>query len=645
MTRWSIVNIVSLLTALIATALITASGVALLSSYHFDRYLAQRSLETISSTLQSGGLPFAVATQDVDLISSIVGHHLKNDLVYAIEVMDSSGSQVYRGAKDISDSVKIAGRAFDLHSPYSAISLNKVDLEDSPETNTLGSIIIYFTTEQLDNSILGQAAFGGGILLLSIIFITVLLYIFNRLISTRLARAMTVIEALEHGEPPEWNDREAPSIYELRVIYNALKHLSNTILDRDLRLKQSLEEALEAKYQSQQAEQFKDDFIRRISHDIRTPVGVVRNLLDLIYEESQKANLHKSLLSKINSCTRSAHVLSDVTTELFDFDQFERMNLVEIRSEIDVREFFRGIYSLYEHQFGVKGLNFSLRRISSNVEPSIVSFDYSKVTLIMENILDNALKFTKTGAVSVEWLASRGSIEVNIRDSGIGIPEDKLNLIFDKHTQLEEPNTSIHQGRGLGLFYVSRLCEVIGATVSVTSKCNIGSCFSLVFPYSPPDINCSISAGHFRDSNESLIVDAKLFESLKVLIIDDDEATCFTLGQMLFQHGVKSATENIPEIGYKRILEEAPDLVFIDYHMPRLSGDTLAQKAKSRLSHNATFLVCITAESNPEALYKLSETFSEIYIKPFNPKRLREILENVVRSKMVAASIVNTFKP
>lgn len=641
MTRWSIVNIVTAITTLVAVALITASGIALLSSYRFDRDLAHASLQTISSNLQSGGLPFAVAAQDMELISSIVNHQLKNDLIYAIEVYDRSNQIIYREDKDTSESVEITKQVLDLSSPYKAIAFNDIDPVDSEPNPRVGSVSIYFTTEKLDAIIIQQAIFVGCILLVSIIFIVLLLYLFNRLISVRLARAMTVIQTLERGERPEWNEDEAPSILELRIIYNGLKHLSNTILDRDLRLKQSLEEAISAKHQAQQADQFKDDFIRRISHDIRTPVGVVTNLLNIIHDEAKNARLGNSLSSKLNACMQSALILNDVTQELFNFEQFERQQLIESRSPVDIEAFFSRLHSLYEYKFSDKGIGFSCRRVASPPRWPVISLDHQKVTLILENLLDNALKFTRTGAVSLEWALS-DNLKVSVRDSGVGIAEDKIKIIFDKHIQLEKPNTTIRQGRGLGLFYVSRLCEAIGAKVSISSKPGIGTCFNLQIPY--VEVETTSHANIAALDPGSFAMDTTLLSSLKVLIIDDDEGTCFTLIQMLAQFGVQATKECIPELGYKRILDETPDLVFIDYQMPGLLGDELAHKAKSKLSNNATFLVCITAQSSPEILSKLASVFSEIYAKPFNPARLQTILERVVRSKSIAKSIIDNLR-
>lgn len=647
--QWRVVTIASALTAIVVVSLIIASGVSLYSSYRFDLDLAHRSQEIIATSLQKGGLPFAVATQDTDLIRSIVDTHLQYDEIYAIEINDAEGNPIHRNEKKLVDgAVKIVPRTLDISSPYESVSLDGLD---SPGTtaSSLGTITIYYSTEELEQTILSQVIFAGGILLLAISVIGFLLYLFNRLIMRYLDRTVRTMEAIEKGDRLEWDDARAPSLHELRVIYESLQRLSTTIFERDTRLKVSLQEALDAKVAAEQAEHFKDDFIRAISHDIRTPVGVVVNLLGLIDKESARHKLDKSLTDKLSACYQSAQVLNDVTSELFDFDQFQNMELVEHREPVELEALFTRITGMYKSKFEERGIGFCVRNDNSKARTPTrrICLDQKKLTLMIENLIDNALKFTPSGSVCMSWSTAEGVLRLRVKDSGIGIPEDKLTVIFERHTQLQSPITTQHEGRGLGLFYVKRLADAVGATIDVASKEGIGSVFSLDVPYSDivQPVSERITIAHeAKLPGAANSPAAEASDSLRVLIIDDDESTCFTLSEMLAQYGIECGTENIPEIGYKRLIENAPDLVFIDYHMTGLSGDKLAQKARQILSPNATFFVCITAESNRKSLAMLNEVFQEVYLKPFDPDRLGTILKRVTDSKRVTSSILSSLK-
>lgn len=647
--HWRVVTIASALTAVVVISLITASGVSLYSSYRFDLELAHRSQEIIATSLQKGGLPFAVATQDTGLIESIIETNLQYDEIYAIEIKDAEGNPIHRNEKKLDDSgIKIVPRTLEISSPYESVPLDTLDSPASTPSS-LGTITIYYSTEELEQTILNQVIFAGGILLLAISVIGFLLFLFNRLIMRYLDRTVRTMESIERGEKLEWNDSRAPSLHELRVIYESLQRLSTTIFERDARLKVSLQEALDAKVAAEQAEHFKDDFIRAISHDIRTPVGVVVNLLGLIDKESARQELDKSLIDKLSACYQSAQVLNDVTSELFDFDQFQNMELVEHREPVELEALFTRITGMYKCKFEDRGIGFCVKHDNGSSRTPIrrVCLDQKKLTLMIENLIDNALKFTPAGSVTLSWSTADDLLCIRVKDSGIGIPEDKLSVIFDRHTQLQSPITTQHEGRGLGLFYVRRLADAIGATIKVSSKEGIGSVFSVDVPYSaivqPVNETPAITHEKIQVGAANTPI-ARSSDSLRVLIIDDDEATCFTLSEMLAQHGIECGTENIPEIGYKRLIEDAPDLVFIDYHMTGLSGDKLAQKAQQILSSNATFFVCITAESNRKSLAMLNEVFQEVYLKPFDPNRLDLILKQVADSKRVTSSILSSLK-
>lgn len=646
---WRVVTIASTLTAIVVISLISAAGVSLYSSYRFDLGLAHRSQNIIATSLQKGGLPFAVATQDANLIESIVDTHLQYDEIYALDVKDAEGKLIYRSEKELLEStVKIFPRTLEINSTYESVSLDRLDRPDSTRSS-LGTITIYYSMGKLEQTILSQILFAGGILLLTIALIGVLLLLFNRLITRYIDQIIRTVEAIERGDKHGWNEADAPALHELRVIYKSLQRLSETIFERDARLKESLQEALDAKMAAEQAEQFKDDFIRAISHDIRTPVGVVANLLELIKKESSRHQLGGSLTDKLNACYQSAQVLNDVTCELFDFEQFQSMELVEHPEPVELEDLFARINGLYKGKFEEKRIGFSVRRepedrCNSNRR---VRMDHRKLTLMIENLVDNSLKFTPSGSVTLTWSVGGSTISVRIKDSGIGIPEDKLDVIFERHTQLQSPVTSHHKGRGLGLFYVKRLADVIGARIEVSSKMGIGSVFVLNVPFS--DVAMAVDPALSTAQEEKVVAAAQApmggsCHPLQVLVIDDDEGTCFALSEMLAQYGVACTTENIPEIGFKRLVDDAPDIVFIDYHMAGLTGDKLARKAQRILSPNATFFVCITAESNKKSIDMLNGIFHEVYMKPFDPTRLDAILRRVVDSKRVTNSILSSIR-
>lgn len=644
----SVVTIATTLFVIAITSLLLAASISLISSYNFDVSLAKRSQYIISSGIQSGALPFAMGTEDEELILSIVNSYMQYEEVYAIEIKDVDKQIILRREKESSGSpIEITTKALEIVAPYESLSVDTLS-DTAIVQPTLGYAVLYFTNENVKSEIIDQVAFSGSVLFISIVIIGFLLLLFNKVMRKHLNRTLQTMESIKNGEKIEWDDqRFAPDLREMRILYYSFKDLSVSINDRDAQLKESLTNALNAKNAVEEAEKFKDEFIRAICHDIKTPVGVVLNLLALLEEDSKKYDLRKSFIDKLEACHRSAQVLNDVTTELFDFDQFQNMELLEKPESILVTSLFDRISAMYSNQFKKANINFTVRYAKGNSDgPDLYIFiDYKKVTLIIENLVDNAFKFTRDGSVTIEWELIDSSLLVNVKDSGIGISEDKLKLIFHKHTQLEDIKTTRHSGRGLGLYYVDRLVETIGATIEVDSRRNIGSSFSVKIPCRLNE-NKVIKKPTFSNVDKLSINDSKPFDitSLKVLVIDDDEDTCFTLSEMLLQQGIKCVTECIPEIGFRRLISERPDLVFIDYHMSGLSGDELAKKAQSIVSENATFYVCITAESNADSITMLNGIFNEVYLKPFSMVRLDEILNGIINSRKEAIKIISTLR-
>lgn len=624
---WRPVNLAALLSIfaiLLITILVIFVSVILYSDYRFNESTLKRSEAILSSGLLKGSMPLAVAANDRDLIKSIVHEHLRFEEIHAVEIRSATGETLYREEKQTLANLSVMAKTFNIVSPYESYTLDTFDNSGALDGKKLGSVIIYFTTERLHDTLRAQLYFTATTIFSAIVLCLTLIYFFNRYIAKRLSRVINLIMAIKNGQNIE-SYKKPIAINELAVIDAALRDMVHTIYERDRELKISLGHALDAKNHAQEAEQFKDDFIRAISHDIKTPVGVVVNLLNLINDEANLRKIDPALLQKITACYRSAKLLADVTGELFDLERFESGELNNMPENISADDLFAKIASLYEQKFIDRGLIFTLENNNfsgGEASPNIM-IDESKVILIIENIIDNALKFTSKGWVCLTWKIDNELLYITIRDSGIGIPEDKIPCIFEKHRQLGDLATNRHAGRGLGLFYVKKLIDCLEGTLSVSSKIGIGTLFTLAIPFQ--EIK-SIAASPEK----------KLATEIRILIIDDDEMTCFTLAEMLEKIGFTSSYECIPEIGFSRLIKEAPDLVFIDYHMPNTSGDQVAKRAQKILPPQASFYVCITAESNPANLDMLGDIFQVILRKPFAFEELKKIMNLVTASKNIA---------
>lgn len=623
----NLTTLMGLMAILLIGVIAIFASIIIYSDYKFNEASNDRSEKVLANSLLTGSMPLAVATQDIELIKTLVHGHLQFNEIFAIEINSADGELLYREEKETGAAqVNIISKTYNLESSGQNVTINNFNAADASEQVVLGKVTIQFSTATLHDKVEDQLRLAVSLVAIAILLCAILILIFNRLFTRQVKQIKDLTETIKSGEKLQERDKPL-MVSELDTIDKYLRNMANTIYERDSELTIALNKAVEAKLAAQNAEEFKDEFIRAISHDIKTPLGVVVNLLELINDEAISRDSEPGLTQKISACYKSATILADVTEELFNLEQFQSKELINTQTRTNLVELFSKIEALYQHKFTEKNITFKVQHSNVRAEeiPSTILIDEKKLILIIENVIDNALKFTKDGFVSISWRIAN-SLHITVRDSGIGIPDDKISSIFEKHRQLGDQKTSRYNGRGLGLYYVKRLLDVMQGQYSVSSKIGIGTVFEITVPF---DIVVA----------PAVLTPSQPSDPIKTLIIDDSELTCFTLTSMLEKMGIESSYECIPEIGYSRLIKETPDLVFIDYHMPNLSGDELANRAKTHLLPHATFFVCITAEPAPEKINALENIFDVVIRKPLK----KELIEDVVRFARKSKSVTANF--
>jgi signal transduction histidine kinase/CheY-like chemotaxis protein len=620
-------TILTIMAILLISVFSSFAGLVVYSDYKFNQAVMVRSETILANGLLKGSMPLAVATNDIDLIKTIVHEHLAYNEIYAISVHSDKGVKLYSEENNSVSQLKIIRKTYKIISPYENYTIDTFNSDKTNKVNELGTVTISFSSEWLQDKVNKQLYLSIVVISLAIVACLILILAFSSFFSIKLKKLIYLIETIKTGQRIEIPQTQQ-NINELAVIDSHLRSMANTIFARDDELKVTLSNAIEAKITAQNAEVFKDDFIRALSHDIKTPVGVIVNLLEIINNEVIARDMDPAFIQKTSACFHSARLLADVTEELFNIDGFQHKKLINRKNNTNTSDFFNKISSLYEQKFTDKNLTFKVK--NTNIEgvdiPDQVSIDGNKLTLILENLIDNAFKFTKEGIVTVSWKIICDTLHITVKDSGIGIPEENLTCIFEKHRQLGDTTINRHDGRGLGLFYVKKYIEVIGAELTISSKVGLGTVIEIIVPIE-----------EYINLPYQLPMPAN--QAIRILIIDDDEKTCFMLTKLLEQMGVESSYECIPEIGFKRIINEAPDLVFIDYHMPNLTGDVITRRAKEILPPLATIYVCITAESNQDKLKMLDEIFYAVISKTFKSEEIRKIVSYSSISKNIASNI------
>ena len=465
--------------------------------------------------------------------------------------------------------------------------------------------------------------------------------------------------------PPWWKTWWAYLIY-LLLICSVVYSIWRAQLKK-IKVKQEFEMSKFEAGKLHEVDELKSRFFTNISHEFRTPLtlilGPAKQLLESINNNEAK--------DKLNLIHRSAKKLNRLVDELLDISKIEsgemKLKACPINLVSAVNEIALSFYSLAER----KRISFKL---NSNEDELIVYIDKSKLDKILSNVLSNAFKFTPEGGkVEVEIkcqaeLVSASSVqhkipkrvrndnfvEICIRDTGIGIPQDHLDKIFDRFYQVDGSHTREHEGTGIGLSLTKELVELHKGKIEVESEEGKGSTFRILFilgkEHLKPEEICEEECGkeyeyekdkekimpeldEFLEKKSEHKVDIELSDNPTLLIVEDHpdvrKYICTILGS---QYRIFEAIDG--EEGLAKAFECIPELIISDIMMPRLDGFQMCSKLKtdSRTSHIP--IIMLTAKATMQDKISGLEIGADEYImKPFEAEELKARIKNLIEQR------------
>ncbi|WP_026376599.1 response regulator [Aestuariibacter salexigens] len=411
------------------------------------------------------------------------------------------------------------------------------------------------------------------------------------------------VEQVEQIELYLWMFTLCLLVLEALLIFRPLEQ---QIKEKITLLQTARDEARAAEQAANLANRAKSDFLASMSHELRTPMNGMFGMMELALDNPDRAQGY------LNKAKNAGKQLLTLINDLLDFSKIEAGKINLEQRSCSLMQIIDDVVSVQEVHCRAKGLQFVFTKQTQL--PTQIIGDSTRIAQMLHNLINNAVKFTDTGSVTLEVATfindKRPWLHFSVKDTGIGIEQDKLDSIFTKFSQADQSTTRRFGGTGLGLSITQGLAEAMGGSVQVTSVVGQGSAFTLTFP---TQIDRTMtSASH---------VPAKI----KCAVVDDLETSCEYLSHVVTSLGMDAACFLSP-IEFLASKQHF-DIVLLDVAMPEMDGITALRQLVEFCEGTPPYVIFVTAMAEQlDVPDSLQRHVWQVHVKPVQRPELEKDL-------------------
>ncbi len=389
------------------------------------------------------------------------------------------------------------------------------------------------------------------------------------------------------------------------------------------------EKLINAKEEAEKASLIKAQFLSVMSHEIRTPLNAMLGISHLLLRRQPRADQEENL----RMLKFSGENLLSLINDILDFNKIESGKITIEKNQFDLKKLCLGLQKSLSLKAEEKSI--ALQLVLDEAIPAQVIGDSTRLTQILNNLLDNAVKFTHEGRVKLsvkvlEQHQDRIGFEFVVSDTGIGISKEAQASIFEAFTQVHQNSHHQYGGTGLGLSIVKRLLDLLGSKIEVSSTIGKGSEFSFKLSFVP--VQQQVLANTREDDPSSKLQD---LQNAALLLVEDNPLNMLVLVQFFEIWGIKPDVAENGLQALARVREKSYDLVLMDLHMPEMDGIETTHQIRNKLGLKELPIIALTANALPGIRNKVLAAGMNDYIsKPFEPEDLyQKVLRYVPQVK------------